>query len=83
MRLPWFRVSLSAQTPVIGLFSEEWGLKNPGMMTDYEMPYVMIEKGKEEMPAMPTDMQRANITKFIHKYSETLNNIRRDGEVDI
>lgn len=85
MRLHAGILSLSAQTPVIGLFSEEWGLKNPGMMTDYEMPYVMIEKGKEEMPAMPTDMQRANITKFIHKYSETLNNIRGGGygEVDI
>ena len=64
MRLHAGILSLSANTPVIGLFSEEWGLKNPGMMTDYEMPYVVIEKGKEEIPAMPTDTQRTNITKL-------------------
>lgn len=79
MRLHAGILSLSANTPVIGLFSEEWGLKNPGMMMDYEMPYVVIEKGKEEIPAMPTDTQRTNITKFIHKYSETLNNPKFPG----
>ncbi len=43
MRLHAGILSLSALTPVIGLFSGEWGFKNPGIMSDYEMPYVMIE----------------------------------------
>lgn len=80
MRLHAGILSLSALTPVIGLFSEEWGLKNPGMMMDYEMPYVMIEGNEEKIPIMPTDVQRANIAQFIHNYSDNLNNIQANTE---
>lgn len=47
MRLHAGILSLSALTPVIGVFSVEWGLKNPGIMSDYEMPYVMIDNNIE------------------------------------
>lgn len=43
MRLHAGILALSALTPVIGLFSEEWGMKNPGIMRDYRMPYIVIE----------------------------------------
>lgn len=46
MRLHAGILALSALTPVLGLFSEEWGMKNPGIMRDYKMPYMVIENSK-------------------------------------
>lgn len=43
MRLHAAILSLSALTPVFGIFSEKWGLKNSGIMESYNMPYYMIE----------------------------------------
>ena len=45
MRLHAGILSLSALTPVVGLFSETWGLKNPGILGFYEMPYLIAEQG--------------------------------------
>lgn len=73
MRLHAGILALSAQTPVIGLFSEEWGLKNPGIMRDYDMPFVIVENGEDKVLSMPTDAQRANIIKNRDRYLETLN----------
>lgn len=39
MRLHAAILSLRAGTPVVGLFDEEWGLKNIGVMSDYGMGY--------------------------------------------
>lgn len=39
MRLHAAILSLRAGTPVVGLFDEEWGLKNIGVMGDYDMGY--------------------------------------------
>ena len=75
MRLHAAILSLSASTPVIGLFSEEWGLKNPGIMRDYNMPFVMIEDAGEEIPVIPTEIQQKNIASNIYKYLDVLNNI--------
>lgn len=44
MRLHAAILSLSARTPAAGIFSTVWGLKNPGIMTAYEMPYVVAEQ---------------------------------------
>ena len=46
MRLHAAILSLSALTPVYGIFSELWGLKNPGIMESYSMPYIVIENSK-------------------------------------
>lgn len=43
MRLHAAILSLSALTPVYGVFSEKWGLKNSGIMDNYNMPYCVIE----------------------------------------
>ena len=43
MRLHAAILSLSALTPVYGVFSEKWGLKNSGIMDNYNMPYCIIE----------------------------------------
>lgn len=39
MRLHAAILSMTAETPVIGYFEEEWGLKNPGIMSDVGMPW--------------------------------------------
>lgn len=43
MRLHAAILSLSALTPVYGVFSEKWGLKNSGIMDSYNMPYYLVE----------------------------------------
>ncbi|MBG9814566.1 hypothetical protein ABD68_24330 [Bacillus endophyticus] len=52
MRLHAAILSLTAETPVLGYFEEEWGLKNPGIMGDVGMPWTtngeeLIRIGKE------------------------------------
>lgn len=44
MRLHAAILSLSALTPVYGVFSEKWGLKNSGIMDSYNMPYYLVER---------------------------------------
>lgn len=39
MRLHAAILSMTACTPVIGYFDEEWGLKNPGIMDDVGLPW--------------------------------------------
>lgn len=67
MRLHAGILSLSALTPVIGLFSEEWGLKNPGIMSDYEMPYVMIEDKDRRGVADIELCDKNEYSSFIHE----------------
>lgn len=45
MRLHSIILALSTGTPAIGLFSKEWGLKNPGLMEAYNQKYCFIEDG--------------------------------------
>ena len=61
MRLHAAILSLSARTPVAGVFSEIWGLKNPGIMSAYGMPYIMAESADAEnldrlIGAIPADV---------------------------
>lgn len=44
MRLHAGILALSAHVPVVGLFCSKWGLKNPGMMESFDMPYFMVER---------------------------------------
>ena len=52
MRLHAGILSLSALTPVTGLFSEKWGLKNPGILNDYKMPYLIAEQSSGSIVQM-------------------------------
>ena len=72
MRLHAGILALSALTPVIGVFSNEWGMKNPGIMNDYGMQYVVIENIGKEILDMPTISQRKGIAQNIDKYSKIL-----------
>ena len=81
MRLHAGILALSALTPVIGLFSEEWGLKNPGIMGDYEMPYLIIENNEEDIPAMQVGAFKEAISQIIHKNTKTMNNMRGGAEI--
>lgn len=47
MRLHSIILSLSVGTPCFGLFYKQWGLKNPGMMDYFDMPYTMMDKTNE------------------------------------
>ncbi len=48
MRLHAAILSLSARTPAAGIFSQVWGLKNPGIMAAYRMPYLIAEHDSNE-----------------------------------
>ena len=72
MRLHAGILSLSAGTPVVGVFSEEWGLKNPGIMRDYDMPYVLIEEAEPcVIPGLPNE-QKESIIRKIDEYTKTM-----------
>ena len=43
MRLHSIILALSVGTPCLGLFYKQWGLKNPGMMSCFNMPYKFWE----------------------------------------
>lgn len=43
MRLHSIILALSAGTPCFGIFFNEWGLKNPGLMQYFNMPYTMLD----------------------------------------
>lgn len=47
MRLHSIILSLSVGTPCFGLFYKQWGLKNPGMMEYFDMPYTMMDETSE------------------------------------
>ena len=43
MRLHSIILALNSGTPVIGYFSKEWGLKNPGLLSQFQQTYGFIE----------------------------------------
>jgi polysaccharide pyruvyl transferase WcaK-like protein len=52
MRLHAAILSMTAETPVLGYFEKEWGLKNPGIMNDVGMPWTsegdqLVKKGRQ------------------------------------
>lgn len=74
MRLHAGILALSARTPVFGLFSKEWGLKNPGIMRDYDMPFIMIEDGGEKISAPENNKKnKTDISKHIIEFSKQIN----------
>ncbi len=62
MRLHSIILALSIGTPCFGMFYNEWGLKNPGLMNYFKMPYKMLD-----------EMQELKISDFIN-ITELLNN---------
>lgn len=46
MRLHSIILALSIGTPCFGLFFNEWGLKNPGLMQYFHMPYMILDNNK-------------------------------------
>ena len=49
MRLHAGILALSSLIPVIGVFCSDWGLKNPGIMDAFGMPYIMSDLGDEKI----------------------------------
>lgn len=47
MRLHSIILALSVGTPCYGIFYKEWGLKNPGLMKRFEMPYSMLDNSDD------------------------------------
>lgn len=45
MRLHSIILALSVGTPCVGTFIKEWGLKNPGVMKYFNMPYKILDDG--------------------------------------
>ncbi len=43
MRLHSIILALSVGTPCFGYFYKEWGLKNPGLMEYFDMPYILAD----------------------------------------
>lgn len=75
MRLHAAILSLSALTPVMGIFSEEWGLKNPGIMEDYHMPFTIVEENGNVPLIEIGDEKKEGIAKDIHTYSQSIENL--------
>ncbi len=82
MRLHACILSLSALTPVIGIFDHAWGLKNSGILSDFAMPFVFpqntdcvdINDLVRQLPA--SEMIDAKIK----KYADALLNLEEDIE---
>ena len=75
MRLHAAILSLSAFTPVLGIFSKEWGLKNPGIMRDYGMNYWIVEDDKDKEITISWDHDEDAIRNRILNYSSELENV--------
>jgi polysaccharide pyruvyl transferase WcaK-like protein len=43
MRLHSIILALSVQTPAVGLFNRSWGLKNPGLMEKFGLPFKYVD----------------------------------------
>lgn len=43
MRLHSIILALSVGTPCYGIFMKQWGLKNPGLMSYFDMPHFMLD----------------------------------------
>ena len=75
MRLHAGILSLSALTPVVGLFSQCWGPKNPGVMSSYNMPYLLVEQNTESIEQLveqiPSDASE-KIHEIISSYGNSI-----------
>lgn len=70
MRLHAAILSISAFTPVVGIFSEQWGLKNPGILGDYKMPCYMIEQQEQE--SIDDAVKKLKMTSKAHMQEKVL-----------
>lgn len=77
MRLHSMILALSVGTPCIGLFYKEWGLKNPGLMKYFDMPFYFFEESIEPEKII------ADIEKIIRnkeQYTQRINAIIKEEE---
>lgn len=47
MRLHSIILAMSVGTPCYGVFYKQWGLKNPGLMDSFHMPYIMLDENND------------------------------------
>ena len=67
MRLHAGILCMAANRPVVGLFSKQWGLKNPGILGDYDMPFIMVEDVEEYDFSVLVDAIPENATVRLHE----------------
>lgn len=75
MRLHAGILALSALVPVIGIFCSNWGLKNPGMMETFDMPYLLVDREDKRIAelagSVPSDTSE-RIKDRIDSFRDTL-----------
>jgi len=65
MRLHSMILALSVGTPCVGVFYKAWGLKNPGLMSLFDMPYYFLD---EEVSASEVVQKVQELTDDRHRY---------------
>ena len=60
MRLHSIILALSVGTPCMGIFYRQWGLKNPGLMQHFDLPYYYYDE-----PVTKTDLSNAIIKNLL------------------
>lgn len=56
MRLHSIILALSVGTPCVGYFERGWGLKNPGVLEMFNLPFFFINENNEEFSSKVTDI---------------------------
>lgn len=73
MRLHSIILATSVNTPAIGFFLKEWGLKNPGLMRSLELPFFDVEEWKINESTIDELLQNRSIySELINKNTEKL-----------
>lgn len=70
MRLHAGILALSACTPVVGLFCGDWGLKNPGMMENFGMPYLIADREDKELEGLVAQLPEDAPHRIAHRIEE-------------
>lgn len=61
MRLHSMILAMSVGTPVIGYFEKRWGIKNPGTLEQFNMPFSFIEDGNDLLSYMVQAMNNEKL----------------------
>jgi len=82
MRLHSLIIAASVGTPIVGVFSKEWGIKNPGTFQELGLKSIVVENS--ERAGDLNDLINFNISNkletnqiIINKYSEITNSIKK------
>lgn len=86
MRLHSIILALSVGTPCFGVFYQQWGLKNPGLMEYFGMPYLMLDDKtttiSQELPVIQDILNQrkaysARILNTVEKEHENMKKVLR------